>query len=128
MTGLGRLIRRKKAAGRYKTGLRRTEWKHGHSREASVMVKGTNKRVIVVESPDPKVFEEAIFVLKEDYVRRRGADQVLEEARRAAGDYLRRSGAAKKRPAQRLWGAVLAAAGVLAAGVAWLTLRLAGIL
>ena len=30
------------------------------------MVKGISRQVIVVHSPDPKLFEQAIFILKED--------------------------------------------------------------
>lgn len=86
------------------------------------MVKGKNRHVIVVDSPDPQVFEEAIFVLKEEYVRSRSAEQVMREARRAADEYLRRNGAPRRR-AGRIWGAALTAA-VLAVGIAWLALRL----
>ena len=34
--------------------------------EGKDVVKGTARRVIVVRSPDPNVFEEAIFLVKED--------------------------------------------------------------
>ena len=30
------------------------------------MIKGINRQVIVVKSPDPRLFEEAIFLLRED--------------------------------------------------------------
>ena len=30
------------------------------------MVKGVSRRVIVVKSPDPRLFEEAIFIVKKD--------------------------------------------------------------
>ena len=42
------------------------------SQEAAEVVKGTAKRVIVVKSPDKKVFEEAIFIVREDYMRTSG--------------------------------------------------------
>ncbi len=84
------------------------------------MVKGTNKRVIVVKSPDPHVFEEAIFVLREDYLKQRSADQVMEEARRTAGEYLRQCATGSKRRGGRLWGAILAAVGAGTAGLVWL--------
>lgn len=53
------------------------------------MIKGVAKRVIVVKSPDPKVFEEAIFIVREDYMKTAGVtrSQLLSEARRAAGIY-----------------------------------------
>ena len=35
------------------------------------MVKGISKQVIVVHSPDPKLFEQAIFIVRNDaYLRR----------------------------------------------------------
>ena len=30
------------------------------------MVKGVTRQVIVVKSPDPKLFEQAIFIMRED--------------------------------------------------------------
>ena len=34
------------------------------------MVKGISRQVIVVHAPDPKLFEQAIFILKENAVDR----------------------------------------------------------
>lgn len=58
-------------------------------REAFDVVKGVAKRVIVVKSPDPKVFEEAIFIVREDYMKTAGVtrSQLLSEAKQAAGAY-----------------------------------------
>ena len=55
------------------------------------MVKGTSKRVIVVRSPDPRFFEQAVFFLREEALTREGvsADQVLAEAGSVASCYLR---------------------------------------
>ena len=55
------------------------------------MVKGTARRVVVVKSPDKRVFDQAIFILREDALREGGvtAEDVLGEARRVAGEYLR---------------------------------------
>ena len=57
------------------------------------MVKGISRRVIVVRSPDPRFFEQAIFLMKEDAFHNStvSADQVVAEARQAAAGYLRRS-------------------------------------
>ena len=36
------------------------------------MVKGISRRVIVVESPDPRVFDQAIFILRNDILSEDG--------------------------------------------------------
>ena len=48
------------------------------------MVKGISRQVIVVHSPDPKLFEQAIFILKEDALGDEGVteDALLREANR----------------------------------------------
>ena len=53
------------------------------------MVKGTSKRIVVVKSPDPNVFEEAIFIVKEEYLRRSGQNTALKEAQEVADAYIR---------------------------------------
>ena len=52
---------------------------------------GTNRRVVVVKSPDPKVFEQAIFILREDYPAGPPADRrkALREAQVVADRYIR---------------------------------------
>lgn len=63
------------------------------------MVKGITRQVILVKSPDPKLFEEAIFIVKEEALAREGvsADQVLRQARQAADGYLKGSRAWDRR-------------------------------
>lgn len=58
------------------------------------MVKGTSRRIIVVKSPDPEVFDEAIFVVKEEFLRSPGVSQaqLLNDARRAAAGLVDKSG------------------------------------
>lgn len=53
------------------------------------MVKGTSRRVIVVDSPDPKLFEQAIFIVRNDAFSQDGvtSQQVLGEACRIARGY-----------------------------------------
>ena len=53
------------------------------------MVKGTSRRVIVVDSPDPKLFEQAIFIVKNEAFAQEGvtSQQVLGEACRIARGY-----------------------------------------
>ena len=42
------------------------------------MVKGISRQVIVVHSPDPKLFEQAIFILKDDAIGTEGiTDELL---------------------------------------------------
>ena len=41
------------------------------------MVKGISRQVIVVHSPEPKLFEQAIFILKEDAVEQGITDEML---------------------------------------------------
>lgn len=47
------------------------------------MVKGICRQVIVVNSPDPKLFDQAIFILNEEAVTQGVTDeQLLKEAKR----------------------------------------------
>jgi len=57
------------------------------------VVKGVSRRVIVVKSPDPRLFEEAIFIVKEEAFSQKGvsAEQVLQEARKVAKGDVRRN-------------------------------------
>jgi len=53
------------------------------------VVKGTSRRVIVVDSPDPKLFEQAIFIVRNDAFSQEGVtpQQVVGEACRIARGY-----------------------------------------
>ncbi len=82
------------------------------------MIKGINKRVIVVKSPDRRFFEEAIFIGKEGALGVPGvtAQQVVEEARRVADGFV-------KKHHSRWWQNIPApgymAFGALVASVLW---------
>lgn len=83
------------------------------------MVKGTSRRVIVVDSPDPKLFEQAIFIVKNDAFAKEGVtpQQVLGEACRIAQGYAARQSCRPplwRRAPRWAW---LAAAGAAAAAV-----------
>ncbi len=54
------------------------------------MVKGTARQVVVVKSPDKKLFEQAIFFLYEDALEKHGVGEreLLDEARRIADGYV----------------------------------------
>lgn len=56
------------------------------------MVKGITRRVVVIKTPDPRVFDEAIFIVKDDALRRGvTGEEVLREAQDAARDYIRKN-------------------------------------
>ena len=83
------------------------------------MVKGVSRQVIVVKEPDPRFFEQAIFVLKEEaFGGGATADQVLREARRVADGYVRRN-TGPARLWRRIPAPVYAAAGALGATACW---------
>ncbi len=82
------------------------------------MVKGINRQVIVVKSPDPKLFDQAIFLLREDAAGDGvSPEQIIRQAQQAADDYLRthsirgRRGLHLPRAAWGIAGAALASAG-----------------
>jgi len=89
------------------------------------VVKGTARRVIVVKSPEAKVFEEAIFIIREDALSENGvsAARLLEEAHQIAAGYSQR-----RKPGKlfsgRLSPAIAAAGGAAVTGLAWLLLQL----
>jgi hypothetical protein len=80
------------------------------------MVKGISRQVIVVHAPEPKLFEQAIFILKEDALGQEGiTDEVLmEEARRLIRNPQRRS------MPLYCYGTAWACAGAMATGLLWL--------
>ncbi len=50
------------------------------------MVKGISRQVIMVHSPDPEIFEQAIFILKDSAVREGITDEMLlKQAKEAIG-------------------------------------------
>lgn len=77
------------------------------------MVKGISKQVIVVHSPEQKLFEQAIFILKEDALQHEGItdDALLAEARKL----LRSGQPEKKRPWH--YGPVWACGGAVVAAI-----------
>lgn len=87
-------------------------------REAEDVVKGVAKRVIVVKSPDPRVFEEAIFIVREDYMKTAGVSrtQLLSEARQAANSYVGRL-SPKKAP-KKYMGLVIILSSLFGSGIA----------
>ena len=81
------------------------------------MVKGISRQVIVVQSPEPKLFDQAIFILNEYAVGEGVTEEILlKEARQAIRGYNKTG---KKRHFY-LYGAVWASAGAILTGMIWL--------
>ena len=77
------------------------------------MVKGVSRQVIVVQSPDRKLFEQAIFILRDDVPQQGITDEMLlREARTAARGR-------KKQPAGAP-GPIWACGGALLTAFVWL--------
>lgn len=78
------------------------------------MVKGISRQVIVVHAPDPKLFEQAIFILKDGAMDTGGVtdEQLLKEARQ-----LIRESANKGR--RNIRGPLWAAGGAALTGILW---------
>lgn len=79
------------------------------------MVKGISRQVIVVQSPDRDLFEQAIFILRSDASEEGiSEEQLLQEAQKI----IRGSSREKKRSAYAL-GILYALSGAAATGVVW---------
>lgn len=81
------------------------------------MVKGISRQVIVVKSPDPKLFEQAIFILKEDAIGEAGItdELLLKEAKKII-----RGTNHTKRRGVFLPCVIWACGGAMVTGIAWL--------
>ena len=79
------------------------------------MVKGTSRQVIVVQGPEEKLFEQAIFILKDKAVAQGITEEQLMKEAKAA---IRGGEVQGKR--LHLYGAMWAAGGAMATGLAWL--------
>ena len=78
------------------------------------MVKGISKQVIVVQSPDKELFDQAIFILKDEAVGQGITEELLlKEAKKTIG-------ISGKKRYLRYYGPVWACGGALVTGVAWL--------
>ena len=79
------------------------------------MVKGISKQVILVSPPSEEIFEQAIFILKDEAVTKGVTDEMLlKQARQAM-----RSGSAPKR---KLWqyGPIWACGGAVLTALVWI--------
>lgn len=81
------------------------------------MVKGTSRQVIVVHAPEPKMFEQAIFILKENAVGDGITDEaLLKEAQKAIHSVEK----TEKRRHFYWYGAFWACGGACLTGLVWL--------
>ena len=81
------------------------------------MVKGVSRQVIVVQSPDPGLFDQAIFILKDDAV---GKNAITDEALLKEAKRLINMPSGRKKKVTFLYGPAWACAGAVATGIAWL--------
>ena len=81
------------------------------------MVKGISRQVIVVHSPDQKLFDQAIFILKDDAV---GKEGVTDEMLLKAADKLLRNPNKGNDHGLAVYGWAWASVGALATGLIWL--------
>lgn len=97
-------------------------------REAQTVVKGLTRKVIIVKSPNPKIFEQAIFIVRDDYLSTQGVGQkeLLRQAREAANDYAGNPGG--KYGKMRFPPAALTVLGAGAASAIWMAVHFFGIL
>ena len=111
----------------------RLNWEQIEARprqEGNNVVKGTSKRVVVVKSPDSRVFEQAIFIVREDFLshhREGDRKDILREAQDVANRYIQSTV-----PPARPWTpltlplpARIGAAGAAAAALVWAVLHFA---
>ena len=89
------------------------------------MVKGISRRVVVVESPDQRFFEQAIFIVRNDAGGEGvSARELVEEAKRVARNYA----SGERRRSGRSWRGLspflYALAGASSIGAIWLAVAL----
>lgn len=80
------------------------------------MVKGISRQVIVVQSPGPELFEQAIFILKDSAV----GEGITEEALLKEAQQVIRGGKPEKKRHFYLYGAFWTLVGSVLTGIAWL--------
>ena len=89
------------------------------------MVKGISRRVVVVDSPDQRFFEQAIFIVRNDAAGEGvTARELVEEARRVARNYAGGDHGRFSRIWRDLSPAVYTLMGAAGIGLVWLTVWL----
>ena len=89
------------------------------------MVKGISRRVVVVDSPDQRFFEQAIFIVRNDAAGEGVTSrELVEEARRVARNYAGGEHSRISRTWQNLTPAVYALTGAGTIGLIWMLVAL----
>jgi len=91
------------------------------------LVKGISRRVIVVDSPDPRIFEQAIFIIRNEAVTGGGgvtSQQLVDQAVRIAKNYARTHGGTAPACRRQLPAWLWAVLGAAAIGLVWLIVYL----
>lgn len=85
------------------------------------MVKGINKRVVVIRPAEKGIFEEAIFIVRGEALNDKGvtADDIIREACRAADLYMKNS-SVKHRGLSKIPPPVFMFAGAAITAIAWI--------
>ena len=94
-----------------------------------MVVKGISKRVIVVKSPDPRIFEQAIFIIREDFPGQTGISEreLLRQAREAiSGSLPGNSRRARLLPWLR--GLLYVGLAAAATGLTWVMVQMARVM
>lgn len=86
------------------------------------MVKGISRQVIVVHAPEPKMFEQAIFILKDGAV---GAEGVTDNALLKEANALLERQSSRRKRTEALAGPLWACGGAVVTGLLWLLTTLA---
>ena len=81
---------------------------------------------MVVDSPDPQIFEQAIFIVRNDAVGKAGGtpEQIVSEACRVARGYTAAHGGHRRRSWRDLPAVCYSALGAGAIGLVWLLVSL----
>ena len=84
------------------------------------MVKGISRRVVVIRSPDKRIFEEAIFIVREESVNAKSitGEMIVREAQEIADRYVREN--LKKRRLPKLPPLFFTALGAIVTGCIWI--------
>ena len=83
------------------------------------MVKGLARRIILIKSPDSDIFEEAIFLVKEEALSK-GVNQkdIIRQAQAVANEYIKTN--TKKKAIRSLPPYVIFVSGAILTGLIWL--------